>query len=180
MPVLESTMLLPIMCDDCARNKAVHQVADTMCDAMTQHSYLKRKKMHQGRAPWTEKGSLHKILTMYWGLRIRDWILTLYLLASELKGLDRSVQCLSLAAIRNHIWGRHIWCHIKKHGVVRRHVTHVAQNTCYEQSVIQDWVSYVNHNIKICNYKACDVVNIDKTNVDFDLASGTTLAGCDE
>jgi hypothetical protein len=37
-------------------------------------------------------------------------------------------------------------------------------------------VYYVNHSIKIGNYKACDVVNIDETNVDFDLASRTTLA----
>jgi hypothetical protein len=33
------------------------------------------------------------------------------------------------------------------------------------------------NSINIGNYKACDVVNIDDTNVGFDLASGTTLAG---
>jgi hypothetical protein len=54
---------------------------------------------------------------------------------------------------------------------------YVAQNTRYEQSVIQGWVSYVNISIKIRNYKACDAFNIDETNVNFDLASGTTLAG---
>jgi hypothetical protein len=53
----------------------------------------------------------------------------------------------------------------------------VAQNTRYEQSAIQGWVSYVNHSLKIGNCKACDVVNIDDDNVDFDLASGTMLAG---
>jgi hypothetical protein len=109
---------------------------------------------------------------MYRELRGRDRIVTLNLLAAELKRLNRSVQCLSLGAIRCHIWR-----HIKKYGVVRRCVTHVSQNTRYEQSVIQGWVSYVNHSIKIGNYNACDVANIDETNVDFDLASGTTLAG---
>jgi hypothetical protein len=56
-------------------------------------------------------------------------------------------------------------------------VTHVAQNTRYEQSFIQGWVFFVNHYTKIGNYKACDVVNIDDTNVNFDLASGATLSG---
>jgi hypothetical protein len=53
----------------------------------------------------------------------------------------------------------------------------VTQNTQYEQSVIQVWASYVNQSIKIGNYKACDLVTIDETNVEFYLASGTTLAG---
>jgi hypothetical protein len=108
---------------------------------------------------------------MYRELRDRDRIVTLNFLAAELKRLDRSVQGLSSGAIRCRIW-----CHIKKHGVSRHRVTHVAQSTRYEQSAIQGWLSYVNHSIKIGNYKACDVVNIDETNVVFDLASGTMLA----
>jgi hypothetical protein len=59
-------------------------------------------------------------------------------------------------------------------------VIHVAQNTRYEQIAIQGWVSYVNRKIKIGNHNACDVFNIDETNIDFDLASRTTLAGRDE
>jgi hypothetical protein len=35
----------------------------------------------------------------------------------------------------------------------------------------------VNHIIKLEGYKASGVVNIDETNVDFNLASGMTLAG---
>jgi hypothetical protein len=35
----------------------------------------------------------------------------------------------------------------------------------------------VNHTIKIGNYKVFHVVNIDETNIDFDLASETMLAG---
>jgi hypothetical protein len=103
---------------------------------------------------------------MYQELRDRDPIVTLNRLAAEPKRLDRSVQGLSLAAIQ---------CHIKKHGIVLRRVTRVAQNTCYGQSVIQGGVSYVNRSIKIG--EACGVVNIDETNVDIDLASGMTLAG---
>jgi hypothetical protein len=153
-----------------SQREAVLQVADTMC--VSWHSFLIRQAMHKGRAPWTEKDTLQKILTMHRELRDRDWIITLNLLAAELKRLDRSVQGLYLAAIR-----RHIWCHIKKHGIVQRSVTQQAQTTQYEQSFIQVLVSYVNHSINIGNYNACDVVNIDETNVNFDLASGTTLAG---
>jgi hypothetical protein len=83
--------------------------------------------IHQGRVPWTEKDTLHKILTMYRELRDRDQTVTLNLLAAELKRLDRSVQGLSLGAIQ-----RRIWRHVKKHGGVRRRVTHVAQNSCDE------------------------------------------------
>jgi hypothetical protein len=104
---------------------------------------------------------------MYRELRDRDRIVTLNILAAELKRLDRSVQGMYLADIQCHIW-----CHTKTHGVVWCRVTHVAQNTRYEQSIIQGWVSYTNHTIKTGNYKACDVVNIDETNFDFDLASG--------
>jgi transposase-like protein len=156
----------------CSQREAALQVADTMCNATTRHSFLSQQKMHKGRAPWTEKDTLQKILTMYCELRDRDRIVTLNILAAEMKRLDRSVQGLSLAAI----W-RRLLRHIKKHGVVRRSVTHMAQNTRYEQSVIQGWVSYVNHSIKIGNYKACDVINIDETNVYFDLASETMLTG---
>jgi hypothetical protein len=143
-----------------------------MCNTKKWHSYLNRQTIHQGRAPWIESISLHKILIMYRELRDRDRIVTLNILAAELKRLDRSVQGMYLADIQCHIW-----CHTKTHGVVWCRVTHVAQNTRYEQSIIQGWVYYVNQSIKIVNYKACYVVNIDVTNVNFDLASQMTLDG---
>jgi hypothetical protein len=102
--------------------------------------------MHQGRAPWMEKDTLHNILTIYRELRDRDWIFTLNLLAAEMKRLYRSVQGLSLAATRYHMW-----CDIKKHGGVWRRVTHVAQNMRYDQIIIQGWVPYVSNTIKIVN-----------------------------
>jgi hypothetical protein len=85
------------------QREAVLQVVDTMCDATTRHSFLSRQTMHHGRAPWTEKDTLQKILTMYQDLRDRDQIVTLNLLAAELKRLDRSVQCLYLGTIRRCI-----------------------------------------------------------------------------
>jgi hypothetical protein len=35
----------------------------------------------------------------------------------------------------------------------------------------------VNEGVKAGKYCACNIVNIDKTNIDFDLVSGATLAG---
>jgi hypothetical protein len=103
-----------------------------MCNATMHQSFLNMQTMQQGRAPWTEKGTLHKMLKMYRELRYRDRIVTLNLLAAELKILDRFVQGLSLAAT----W-RRIWHHTKNHVFFRRRVTHAAQNTRYEQSIIQ-------------------------------------------
>jgi hypothetical protein len=123
---------------------AVLQVGNKMCDAIARYSFLNIQTMYQGRAPMMKVDSLHKILKMHRDLRDRDRIVTLNLIAADLKRLDRSVQGLSLAALR-----RRIWRHINKHGIVQRHVTHVAHHTCYEQSVIQDWVSYLNQYIKI-------------------------------
>jgi hypothetical protein len=165
--VLESTKFLPRMCDDGAHKEKLS------FKLWTRYVMQRRGTLFLTGRPciWTEAESLHKILTMYWELIDMDLIITLNLLAAELKRLDRSVKGLSLAAIWHHSWH-----HIKKHGVVQHHVTHVAQNTRYKQSIIQGWVSYVNQSIKIGNYKVCGVVNIDETNVDFDLASRATLA----
>jgi hypothetical protein len=97
---------------------------------------------------------------------------TLNHLAAELKILDRYVHGLSLAAIQ-----RRIWNHIKKHGIAQRRVTHMAQHTRYEQIFIQGWVSHVNQSINFGNYKECDVINIDETSVNFDLASRMMIDG---
>jgi hypothetical protein len=127
--------------------------------------------MRPVRAPTTEADLLNNKFSMHRELRDRDHIVTLNIIAAELKRLDRYFQGLSLASIRYCIWR-----HIKKHGIVRRRVTCVAQNTRYEQSVVQGWVSYVSQSIKIGIYKACDVVNIGET----DLASGMMRDGCGE
>jgi hypothetical protein len=74
-----------------SQREAVLQVVVTMCDAMTHHSFLNRHMMHQGRAPWTEKDTLHKILTMYRELIDRDRSVTFNLLAAELKRRNRSI-----------------------------------------------------------------------------------------
>jgi hypothetical protein len=52
----------------------------------------------------------------------------------------------------------------------------VAQNTIYEEGIKVGYVAFVNAGLKVGKYKASDIVNIDETDVDFDLVSGSTLA----
>jgi hypothetical protein len=63
-----------------------------------------------------------------------------------------------------------------KIGVVKRRVTRVAQNTRYDLTAKQQYVQYINEQIKIGRYRPQDIVSIDETNFHFDQASGETLA----
>jgi hypothetical protein len=109
---------------------------------------------------------------MYRYLRDQDRVVTLNLLAAELKRLDPGPRNVTVPALR-----RRINRHLIKFGVVRQRVTRVAQNTRHDMTVKAGYVAFVNEGIKAGKYRACDIVNIDKTNIDFDLVSGTTLAG---
>jgi hypothetical protein len=62
-------------------------------------------------------------------------------------------------------------------GVVRRRVTRVAQNMLYDQAVVNGYIKYATEEIIAGKYMASDIVNIDATNVDFDLEAGSTLVG---
>jgi hypothetical protein len=78
----------------------------------------------------------------------------------------------SLSAIHHQIYR-----HLRKYGVFRRRVTRVAQNTRYDEGVKAGYVAFINAGLTAGKYKASDIVNIHETNVDFDLVSGSTLAG---
>jgi hypothetical protein len=99
-------------------------------------------------------------------------VVTLNRLADELKRMDETVAGLSLALIR---W--RIYWHLKKYGIVRQHVTRVAQNMRYDQAGVNGYIQYVKEAITAGKYKASDIVNIYEMNVDFDLGAGSTLAG---
>jgi hypothetical protein len=57
--------------------------------------------------------------------------------------------------------------------IVRRRTTHKAQNHTYNQAVIDDYVNYTRREFAINNYQPDVVVNMDETNVDFDMVSST-------
>jgi hypothetical protein len=71
---------------------------------------------------------------------------------------------------------RRLHQHLVKLVVVKRRVTRVAQNTRYDLTAKQQYVQYINKQIKIGRYRPQDIVSIDETNFDFDKASGETLA----
>jgi hypothetical protein len=115
------------------------------------------------------------MLKMYHDLCEGDWAVTLNLLTAELNHLDPGARNVTMPALHQRI--NH---HLLKFGVVRRCVTRVVQNTRHDMTVEAGNVAFVNEGVKADKYRACDIVNIDETNIDFDLASGATLDGRSE
>jgi hypothetical protein len=132
--------------------------------------FLSRNLIHQGRRPITLTEELDRIKQLYNDLRQRDRCVTLTLLAHNLRQNDVPLQDLSVHSIR-----RRLRQHLIKLGVVKRRVTRVAQNTRYNLTVKEQYVQYINEQIKIGRYRPQDIVSIDETNFDFDQASGETL-----
>ena len=60
--------------------------------------------------------------------------------------------------------------------IVHCHITNIAQNTCHCEITMQDFVTYVNSQLSQGQYSRQCVVNIDETNIFFDMESGLTLA----
>jgi hypothetical protein len=94
------------------------------------------------------------------------------MLAAEVQRIDRGVKDLSLDAIH-----RQIYLHLRKYGIFHRRVTRLAHDTRYDEGVTAGYVDFVNAGLKGGKYKASEIVNIDETNIDFDLVMGSTLAG---
>ena len=59
--------------------------------------------------------------------------------------------------------------------LVHRRRTHVAQNTRHSEEIINDFVLCVKEHISMLGLPPSAVVNIDETNIDFDMPSTTTL-----
>jgi hypothetical protein len=106
---------------------------------------------------------------VYNDLRERDRVVTLSLLARDLRQHNGSLKDLSVRSAR-----RRVYRHLVKQGVMRRRVTRVAQNTRYDQHVKNAYVSYINEQIKIGRYRPENIVSMDETN--FDQKAGETLA----
>jgi hypothetical protein len=140
---------------------------------MSRHQFLNHRSLYPGRKPNTIDDTLGMILKMYRDLREQDWVATLNLSATELNRLEPGARNVNMPALR-HRSNRHLI----KFGVVRRRLTSVSQKTCHDMTVKAGYVAFVNTGVKAGKYRACDIVNIDETKIDFDLVSGATLAGC--
>jgi transposase-like protein len=107
----------------------VMTTASILCDSTPRHQFLNRQSLHPGRKPNTINSTLGIILKMYRDLRDQDRVVTLNLLAAELKRLDPGARNVTMPALR-----RRINRHLIKFGVVRRCVTRVAQNTRHDMT----------------------------------------------
>jgi hypothetical protein len=145
--------------------------AASLKDHTCRQYFLSKKTIHQGQRPLTLTDELDRIKILYDDLRQRERCVNLTLLAHNLRQNNASLHDLSVRSIR---W--RLRRHLVKLGVVKRRVTRVAQNTRYDLTVKQEYVKYINEQIKIGLYLPQDITSIDETNFDFDQASGETLA----
>jgi transposase-like protein len=151
--------------------EGILEKAASIKDITSKHHFFLKMSMHEGRKPATEMAELERVKAVYDDLRERERVVTLYLLAHDLRRHNVSLKDLSVRSVR-----RRVYQHLVKQGVVRRRVTRLAQNTRYDQNVKNAYVSYVNENIKIGLYLPEDIVSMDETNLDFDQEAGETLA----
>ena len=82
----------------------------------------------------------------------------------------------ALARIPFDIVKRRIRRFCNVNNIVGQCTTHAAQNCTWDDNVVNDFSAYVRQEIKNQWYSPDCIVNLDKTNVDFDMVSSCTLA----
>jgi transposase-like protein len=106
----------------------------------------------------------------YDNLLNQDRIVSAGMLCYQFKRNNPTIE-IEFGALRQRVYR---W--LRSEHIVQRRVTHVSQNTRFDQSKINDFVNYVNEQITNGAYTADDVVNIDETNIMFDMTGSITLA----
>jgi len=91
-------------------------------------------------------------------------VVSVNMLIAELCHHDSKYMSLSLQLL-----GKQIVRYLEEQSIIYHCVTHVAQNHHYNAAVIADWMGYINKQIVSGKYWASTIVNIDETNIDFDL-----------
>ena len=99
-----------------------------------------------------------------------DHVVIVGMLCFELKRLKPTLD------IELRILCRRFYTWLSSEHIVQRQVTHVAQNTQYDLSVMEQFVAYVNKQIQTGGFSADSVVHIDETNIEFDMTGSVTLA----
>ena len=128
-------------------------------------------KMIQNGRPRKQAGWYDELKLYYDNIRNTDWAVTVGMMIYELKRLDPL-----LADADTKVLSKRLYRWLRLERIVQRRVTHVAQNTRYEASVIDDFVVYVNEQIVSGNFGPSEIVNIDETNIEFDMIGSLTLA----
>src|SRR5690349_10883920 len=77
-----------------------------------------------------------------------------------------------------NVWAlrQRIYRFVASEGFVQRRSSHVAQNTRHEAAVINDFVVVVNQHISMMAVPHELLVNIDETDLPFDMPAKTTIA----
>ena len=83
---------------------------------------------------------------------------------------------ISGAPVSLHALSKHVACWLVSVRIVQQHVTHVAQNTWYCEIAMQDFTNYMNSQLELGQYRQDCSVNIDETDIFFDMKGRLTLA----
>lgn len=130
---------------------------------------LSLKMVQKGR-PRKDSNKDDELKLYYDNLRNMNRIVTVGMLCYELKRLRPDLTG-NFTVLRKRIYR---W--LSSEQIVQRRVTHVAQNTRYEEEIMILFVTYVNEQIHTGSFKVDDIVKIDETNIQFDMTGSVILA----
>jgi DDE superfamily endonuclease/Transposase len=132
--------------------------------------HIMNLKMVQNGRPRKDSDKYDELKAYFENIRSMDRVVTVGMLCFELKRLKPTLD-IDLRILRKRIYR---W--LSSEHIVQRRVTHVAQNTRYDSSVIEQFVTFVNGQIATGSFSPDSVVNIDETNIEFDMTGSVTLA----
>lgn len=138
-------------------------------DENKQNHILRLKMVQKGR-PRRDADKYGELKEYYMRLRSMDRVVTVRMLCFELKRMNPDMD-IDAKVLRKRIYR---WLNAEH--IVQRRVTHVAQNTRYNVETINDFVHYINDQIVTGGFDADQIVNIDETNIEFDMVGSITLA----
>jgi len=129
----------------------------------------RNKTLHRGKASIQEEQWDH-IFTYLQQYHEEGHIVSVCMLAIELCHEDAAY-----ADVSSHVLEQWIHRFLQGRHIAPHHVTQIAQNTRYNQQVMADWVGIVSENIHASEYSPGYIVNIDETNIYFDMTGSSTL-----
>jgi transposase-like protein len=135
---------------------------------------MKNKTTHRGRE---SKSAVHfnALRERYDTLRSMDRAVNTRLLSVDLKWMagnddeDHNNQTLAALSKRISRW-------LRNEDIVIHRVTRVAQNTRLDEAISLDFVEFINSQIEYGKFGDDFIVNMDETNIKFDMVGTTTLA----
>ena len=132
--------------------------------------HIMNLKVMQTGQPQKDADKYDELKSYYKNIRNMDRVVTVGMICFELQQLKMTLDIeLRILCRRINRW-------LSSEHIVQRQVTYVAQNTQNNLSVMEQFVVYVNEQITTGGFSADNVVNIDETNIEFDVTGSVTLA----